>query len=162
MSANEKTGKKNHLRGVVLLLFAVGGFYLVVNSAMSKGDGQQKQTAGTLYNTTPSELMDEPPNDGSKLRVAGTVVMGSYRLSADKKTHTFAISDDEASVKIEYSGVLPDMFEQGKQVMSTGTWRANDTSILASELSTKCPSKYEGGASEEAEQRALGYEGKTY
>ena len=94
------------------------------------------------------------------MRVAGVVVMGSYALSEDKKTHTFAISDDEASVNVEYTGVLPDMFEQGKQVMSTGAWRKNG-SILATELSTKCPSKYEGGASEEAEQRSLQYEGKT-
>ena len=158
MSASEKTGKKKNLRGVVILLMAVGGFYLVVNSAMSKGDGQQ--TEGTLYNKTPSQLAEETPQEGARVRLAGTVVIGSYAVSDDGRTHTFSVSDDEASVAIEYTGVLPDMFEQGKQVMATGDQR-KDGSILAKELSTKCPSKYEGGASEEAEKRSLQYDGKS-
>ncbi|MGC6417235.1 MAG: cytochrome c maturation protein CcmE [Bradymonadia bacterium] len=136
------TGKKR-LRWVVLLMVAVGGFYIFINSAMEGG----------VYYLTVDQAMAQPPTSKRAIRIKGNVVKGSYANLDGKSSHKFAIESGTAStIAVAFAGALPDMFKEGSEVIVTGT-RDSTGTLVATELSAKCPSKYEGGISEQARER---------
>src|SRR5207244_3211767 len=81
------------------------------------------------------------------LRVAGRVQPGS--IDYDAKTlrlrfHLGAFSDAAApglSVPVAFTGVKPDMFADGRDVIVEG--RYADGVLQANQVLTSCPSKYE-------------------
>jgi cytochrome c-type biogenesis protein CcmE len=82
---------------------------------------------------------------------AGTVVLtGKVAEGTEKRTESgvnFAIHDREAedpTVPVEYQGVVPDPFREGREVIVTGTLAADGTFMAEKDsLITKCPSKFE-------------------
>lgn len=81
--------------------------------------------------------------EGKKVQVSGSVVADS--LSAEGSTAVFEISpeDGDASQKltVSYDGALPATFGTGVVAICTGT--VTDGVLDATEMVTKCPSKYE-------------------
>jgi cytochrome c-type biogenesis protein CcmE len=94
--------------------------------------------------------VDEAATDaalvGERVKVGGAVVAGSW----DRKSNpmTFAIRGEEdtdgegPTVKVVYNGSVPSTFGDGVVAIVTGEL-ADDKSITADEMITKCPSKYE-------------------
>ncbi|MBI4518306.1 MAG: cytochrome c maturation protein CcmE [Deltaproteobacteria bacterium] len=89
----------------------------------------------------------ELTNEG--VRVAGRVRSGSV----EKKTTTagtelrFVLSDFGAvdGVPVHYTGVLPDMFAEGRDVIVEGKYTPEGM-LRARSVLTSCPSKYEAEA----------------
>ena len=85
---------------------------------------------------------------GKKVQVSGSVVADS--LTSEGSTALFEIQPEEGSaaasgqetLTVRYDGALPATFGTGVVAICTGTVESDNT-LTATELVTKCPSKYE-------------------
>jgi cytochrome c-type biogenesis protein CcmE len=119
--------------GVIVVVFVVGVIFLI-----------QKQGA---YYRQVSDLKTGQ-YDGQNVKVGGKVEAGS--INRDASGVHFTIQDltgKPGSVKVTYSGQMPNTFNSGVDVVVVGKYAAADGTISADQLQTKCPSKYKGQAS---------------
>lgn len=81
-------------------------------------------------------------NEG--IRVAGRVGGPAFRYDPSTLDLHFRLAsfDEKDGVDVEYNGVLPDMFAQGRDVIVEGVYTTDGT-LRAHTLLTSCPSKYE-------------------
>ena len=86
---------------------------------------------------------------GEEVRLMGNVIDGSVEKEAETNTIRFAIKDKDgsSSVPVVYSGVVPDAFKPGADVVMEGTLNGKGT-FEATNLLVKCPSKYEAAESQ--------------
>jgi cytochrome c-type biogenesis protein CcmE len=90
------------------------------------------------YYLTVSELRTHNP-DGD-VRVAG-VVQNDVQKSQGGLHVTFTEKDGTASMPVEYSGTLPDIFQPGITVVAEGRM-GSDGVFHAKTLLAKCPSRF--------------------
>ncbi len=94
--------------------------------------------------SSPSQLLASGASSSRSVELTGKVAAGSVQRSGD--TLRFAIRDRKggaAQIPVVYSGVVPDPFRVGREVIVTGklengTFRAERDSLV-----TKCPSKFQ-------------------
>ncbi len=122
--------------------FLIAG--LVAALAMSYLGFVAFKGAATYYLTVDEFLTR--PNVGAEenVRLMGKVVEGS--VTTDKATNTirFQVAGDSGrTVPVVYTGIVPDAFKQGSDVVMEGSLASGGT-FTAGSLLVKCPSKYEG------------------
>ncbi len=91
-------------------------------------------TVGELRHTTGA-------NPQARVRLGGTVVPGSVAWDTSHEHLRFAMTDGTESIPVRYSGVVPDIFGEGRQAVVEGGLTA-DGSFAATTLLAKCPTKY--------------------
>lgn len=129
--------------------FGIGAFILVLTVASLMFAGVQEDS---MYYFTIEEFLPQRESlQGQGLRVAGRVSAGSLskNTSASGTAMKFRVQDftnesDGESVPVEYTGVVPDMFAEGRDVILEGKYVGGV--FLAQTVMTSCPSKYEPGA----------------
>ncbi|MCC6765796.1 MAG: cytochrome c maturation protein CcmE [Deltaproteobacteria bacterium] len=102
----------------------------------------------SVYYLTIDELLSRREAvAGEGLRVAGRVGTKSVQWNPATLDLKFRLAnfEDSDGVPVAYTGVLPDMFAEGRDVIVEGTY-ARDGSFHARTLLTACPSKYEAEA----------------
>jgi cytochrome c-type biogenesis protein CcmE len=88
------------------------------------------------------EVMVQPEAwHGKKLQVHGHVVPGSIARKADSLDYRFEVYRNGKTVRAYYSGIVPDTFKDDSEVVLTGALTPDG--FHASEMTAKCPSKYE-------------------
>ena len=120
--------------GVIVAVFVVGGVIFLV----------QKQGA---YYRQVSDLTTGQ-YDGKNVKVGGKVP--NCTINRDSTGIHFTIADltgKTSTVKVVYSGQMPNTFNSGVDVVVVGKYAASDGTITADQLQTKCPSKYKAQAS---------------
>jgi cytochrome c-type biogenesis protein CcmE len=87
----------------------------------------------------------EAPEDfeGREFKVHGNVVEGSVFQDSDDAEYHFVIEFKGKRLKVVYDDLLPDTFAEGGEVVLTGSLHENGTILRSSEMTAKCPSKYE-------------------
>jgi cytochrome c-type biogenesis protein CcmE len=120
------------------------------------------QTSSTYYFTIAEFLPRKEQLVGEGVRVAGRVNEGSLQkqTSAKGTEMTFTIGDFagpdrvpvEGTLAVAYTGVVPDMFAEGRDVIIEG--RYVDGTLQAHTVMTSCPSKYEPKPGEAAQAAA--------
>lgn len=141
----ESNGGPSRVRLVVGLLLAVGVFYVIVSSMMSSG----------AYFLSVDEAMARPVTNERPIRVKGTVVAGSYQHEEGTTIHQWRVADKDGAreLSVYYDGPMPDVFQEGGEVVVEGPRDAKGT-LMATEVTAKCPSKYENdGISDQAKER---------
>ena len=89
-----------------------------------------------------SELASEL-NDIQKVKVGGYIKPNSIEVSEnDQLEVSFFVYQNDDSVKVYYYGIRPDLFKDDAEVVVSGSY--NNNLISATELQTKCASRYEG------------------
>ena len=89
------------------------------------------------------EVMAEPAAwHGKRLQVHGYVVPGSRMVKPQTLDYQFDLHRNGKTIKAYYTGVVPDTFKDDAEVVLTGELR-QDGSFHATEMTAKCPSKYE-------------------
>jgi cytochrome c-type biogenesis protein CcmE len=89
------------------------------------------------------EVMAQPDQwQGKKLQVHGNVVPGSRMMIPDSLDYVFDLHRNGKTIKAYYTGVVPDTFKDNAEVVLTGALQP-DGSFKATEMTAKCPSKYE-------------------
>lgn len=87
----------------------------------------------------PSEL--QPALVGDTIRVGGLIVPGSITTYVQTMTTTFRITDQQATLTISYTGLLPDLFREGQGIVAKGVLE-NPTTLRADELLAKHDENY--------------------
>ena len=99
--------------------------------------------AATYYLTVDEFLSRQNVTPGENVRVMGRVVDGSVQKDAATNTIRFEVAGDSGrKVPVVYTGIVPDAFKQGSDVVMEGALSGGDT-FAAGSLLVKCPSKYE-------------------
>src|SRR5215510_2474483 len=88
------------------------------------------------------EVMAQPAAwEGKKLQVHGNVVPKSIGRKRDTRDYVFDLQRNGKVIRAYYSGIVPDTFKDDAEVVLTGHLTPNG--FMATEMTAKCPSKYE-------------------
>ena len=93
--------------------------------------------SGIEFYKSPTQLL-ELKDDTVRLRVGGLVVRNSVQRSG--VDNLFIITDGTNEVKVQYTGVLPDLFAEGRGVIVRGKLKNNV--FIASQVLAKHDEKY--------------------
>lgn len=130
---HKKTTKNVYLGA--LLLFIVGITYLVFTGF----------SENSIYFLNVTEALAMPTEKLKAIRLFGIVTEESISSSEDGRTISFQIKDKDTPLKtlwVEYTGIIPDTFTPGAEVIVEGTLTPKGT-FQAKTLMTKCPSRYQ-------------------
>ena len=120
--------KKRIYSILFVFLFSVSGISLILYSLNSNLD----------YFFTPTELKDRNIPTDKRIKVGGMVLSGSVeRISS---SISFVITDYENSIKVEYEGIVPDLFKEDSGVVVLGNLR--DRILYAEEVLAKHDENY--------------------
>lgn len=134
--------KKARRRLIIATVLIVAAFTVGVVLLISRQGAYYRQVS----DLTAQDL------DGKNVQVGGKVVAGS--IGRDGNGYHFTIVDltgKQATVKVNYSGQMPETFGPNVDVVVTGPFAAATTVINAEKLQTKCPTKYQAQASSAAQ-----------
>jgi cytochrome c-type biogenesis protein CcmE len=96
-----------------------------------------------VFYLTVSEVMAKPLEELTDTqKVGGIVTAGSVKWDPRTLKLSFKLEDQKANLIVNYSGVVPDSFKPGTEVIVEGTYRG-DGSFWATTIMPKCASKYE-------------------
>lgn len=103
------------------------------------------------FYVTPTEIFEGKAPKSAGFRVGGMVKDGS--VVRDRLTVDFVLTDTQRDVPIRYSGILPDLFKEGKGAVVFGRLQA-DGRFLATEVLAKHDENYMPPAAEQAIRQA--------
>lgn len=69
---------------------------------------------------SPSEVAAGKAPTDRAFRIGGLVEDGSVQRQADGLTVSFVVTDTAKSIPVNYKGILPDLFKEGKGVVAEG------------------------------------------
>ena len=89
----------------------------------------------------PAEVAAGMAPVGQPIRVGGMVVDGSIERSSDSLEVRFEVTDYQANVAVVYTGILPDLFDEGQGAVAAG--RLDEQGVLqATEVLAKHDENY--------------------
>lgn len=104
---------------LTITLIIVLGTALIVGLVMYA----LKQNINLFYSTT-QIVNGEAPKD-ARIRVGGMVLKGSLERDNNSLHISFWITDTAQKIKVEYTGILPDLFREGQGIIAQGKLDAN-------------------------------------
>ena len=104
---------------------------------------------------SPSEVADGKAPQGKVFRIGGLVREGSLAREADGVTIRFVITDTAKDITVNYKGILPDLFKEGKGVVAQGKLNEAGT-FVANEVLAKHDENYMPPEAAKAVQDAQG------
>ena len=124
--------KPRHKRAAIIAggLAALGlAAYFVLNAFESN----------LVFFFTPSQIASGEAPENRTFRVGGMVKNGS--IKRDNLTVSFVVTDTAKEVAVSYTGILPDLFREGKGVVAQGKLGA-DGHFTATEVLAKHDENY--------------------
>ena len=124
--------KPRHKRAAIIVggLAAIGIAAALVLNALNSNIA--------LY-VTPTEVADGKAPKGQAFRIGGLVKDGSLRR--DNLTVHFIVTDTAKEIPVAYTGILPDLFKEGKGAVVQGKL-GTDGQFVASEVLAKHDENY--------------------
>jgi len=120
---------------LILIVFLLIGFSTVIGLAMYA----LTENINLFYN--PTQISNGEAPIGARIRAGGMVVEGSVARDADSLRNIFLLTDHNANVSVEFTGILPDLFREGQGIVALG--RLNDKRVLiADEVLAKHDENY--------------------
>ena len=114
--------------GVAALAVAAG---LVLNAFQSN----------LVFFFTPTQVAANEAPKERPFRIGGLVEQGSLTRDAGSLTVRFRVTDTAQTIPVVYTGLLPDLFKEGKGVVAQGTV-ASDGTFHATEVLAKHDENY--------------------
>lgn len=101
---------------------------------------------GTEYYKHVDEVMGDPVAwHGKRLQLHGYIVEGSILQKPDTLQYRFQVQSNGKVVQADYSGIVPDGFKSGSEVVLKGRLSPHGFAVEPGGVMAKCPSKYEAG-----------------
>lgn len=94
---------------------------------------------GINFFRSPSQVAELAPSPDEVFRLGGLVEEGSI-IRGQGETVSFRVTDGGATVPVNYTGVLPDLFSEGQGMIGTG--RLIDGTFIATEILAKHDESY--------------------
>ncbi|MEP7183400.1 MAG: cytochrome c maturation protein CcmE [Betaproteobacteria bacterium] len=126
--------------GVAVLAVAVA---LVLNAFQSN----------LVFFFSPSDIAENRVPQGRAFRIGGLVEEKSLKRESDGLTVRFVVTDTAKTVPVVYTGILPDLFKEGKGVVAQGKL-GPDGAFHATEVLAKHDENYMPPAAQDAVTRA--------
>ena len=136
--------RHKRLAAVAFGLAALGLAATLVLSAFQKN---------LVFFFTPSQIAANEAPQGRTFRVGGLVEAGSVKRAPDGLSVRFVVTDTARSVPVVYKGLLPDLFREGKGVVTQGRL-GPDGVFVANEVLAKHDENYMPPEAAEALQKA--------
>lgn len=76
---------------------------------------------GINFFRSPSQVLEEPPAPTEVFRMGGLVEEGTL-VRDQGETILFSVTDGGGSIKVAYTGVLPDLFGENEGMIGTGRY----------------------------------------
>jgi cytochrome c-type biogenesis protein CcmE len=76
---------------------------------------------------SPTQVANKEAPQGKAFRIGGLVQEGSLKRASDGLTVTFNVTDTAKVIPVTYSGILPDLFKEGKGVVAQGRLQSDGT-----------------------------------
>ena len=89
---------------------------------------------------TPSEIMKKKINNYDKIRIGGLVKKESIIFNKKNSQFIFIITDNENEIRVEFIGILPDLFKEGTGVVAEG--KLSNNILIAKKVFAKHDEKY--------------------
>ncbi len=102
---------------------------------------------------TPTEVSESKAPRDRAFRLGGLVVAGSIARERDGLTVHFKVTDTAKTIPVVYTGILPDLFREGKGVVAQGKLGADGT-FQAREVLAKHDENYMPPEAAEALKKA--------
>lgn len=94
-----------------------------------------------LYFYSPTQVKAGEAPDTHSFRVGGLVVAGSVKREPDSLKIAFDVTDNAETMRVEYTGILPDLFREGQGIVAMGNLQP-DGRFVAQEVLAKHDEKY--------------------
>jgi cytochrome c-type biogenesis protein CcmE len=104
--------KQRRIQVIALAFVALTGSTGLIGYAMQDGIN---------FFRSPSQVVENPPPPTEVFRIGGLVVDGSLVRGAGE-TITFSVTDLGQSVPVSYTGILPDLFDEGQGMVGLGRY----------------------------------------
>lgn len=115
----------------------VGGLALLIGAGVLVAKALERNIA---YFYTPSEVQEAGLTPETRIRLGGMVEDQSVE-SIDGIETTFRVTDGGQSIRVSYSGILPDLFREGQGVIAQGRLQS-DGSFIADTILAKHDENY--------------------
>ena len=102
---------------------------------------------------TPTQVVANEAPHGRSFRIGGLVEAGSVVRDKDALTVRFRVTDTAKTIPVVYTGILPDLFKEGKGVVAQGQL-GSDGVFHASEVLAKHDENYMPPEAAEALRKA--------
>lgn len=122
--------KKRRIQVLIAAALAIGLAAVLIGYGFRDGIN--------LYRA-PTQVVEEPPATGEVFRLGGLVEDGTLTRGAGE-TITFSVTDGAYSVPVTFTGVLPDLFEEGQGMIGTGQMQGE--TFVATEILAKHDENY--------------------
>ena len=122
--------KRRRIQVIILTFIALGLSVALIGYGLRDGIN---------YFRSPSQVLENPPDPSEVFRIGGLVEEGSIIRGGGKGVQ-FIVTDTNARVLVEYSGILPDLFAENQGMIGTGKYINNI--FQASEILAKHDEKY--------------------
>ncbi|WP_253181006.1 cytochrome c maturation protein CcmE [Candidatus Marithrix sp. Canyon 246] len=129
------TINKKHKKRLILIFIMLIGISAAVALAVTAF------RENMLYFFSPSQVMAGEAPTTRSIRLGGMVSKGSVQRASDSLLIKFSVTDYKHTVKVEYTGILPDLFREGQGIVAIGTMRTDGT-FLADEVLAKHDENY--------------------
>ncbi len=118
----------------------------------------------------PSKIVAGEAPIEKRIRAGGCVLPGKVLRASDSLDVSFLITDGAASVEVQYTGILPDLFAEGEAVVVNGMLNGDGvfmaTEVLAKHDETYTPPEVAesiaAGAGENSGEHQKSCEGMSY
>jgi cytochrome c-type biogenesis protein CcmE len=130
-------------------LAIIGGIVAAV--AVAVGLVLNAFQSNLVFFYSPSQVVAKEAPASRTFRLGGLVKEGSVKRTGTEIS--FAVTDTAQTIPVQYTGILPDLFKEGKGVVAQGQLR-NDGVFVAREVLAKHDENYMPPEAAEALQRA--------
>jgi cytochrome c-type biogenesis protein CcmE len=138
--------KRRHKR-FALIAAGVAGLGLAVAFVLNAFQ------SNLVFFFSPSQIIANEAPVARNFRLGGLVEEGSLKREADGLTVRFRVTDTAHAIPVVYSGILPDLFKEGKGVVTQGRL-STDGVFHAEQVLAKHDENYMPPEAAEALERA--------
>ncbi len=124
--------RRNRMVLIVLMLAGVG---------VAVGFALKAFNENLMFFYPPSQVIAGEAPAGRLIRVGGLVTNGSVERQPDGLTVQFLLTDNIETIRIQYTGILPDLFREGQGIIARGRLD-EDRLFIAEEVLAKHDENY--------------------
>ncbi|MCF7958410.1 MAG: cytochrome c maturation protein CcmE [Phycisphaerae bacterium] len=123
----------NFIKLIIGVFVIGGGMSFLVYNAMS---------SSWAYDISVDDFVTKDTARSHTARVGGVVAAGSIENDLENVKVSFKLKGQTSELDVIYSGVLPDNFQENREVLAEGSLDT-DGIFQANKVITKCESKYQ-------------------